>query len=52
MRAKPVTQEEACALHLLDLCRAYPADPTARQAAAMLEARGIDAVARAFGRGR
>lgn len=46
MRANPVTQEQACALHLLDLCRAYPDNPSARQGLAMLEAyrlRGIEA---------
>jgi hypothetical protein len=45
MRANPITQEQACALHLLDLCRAYPRDPAAQRATAILDAyrlRGIE----------
>jgi hypothetical protein len=40
-RRAAVTHEQACALHLLDLCRAYPRDPAAPPATAMLEAHRI-----------
>lgn len=45
-RRATVTQEQACALHLYDLARVYPRDPSAPPALAMLEAyriRGAEA---------
>jgi hypothetical protein len=44
------TREQRCALHLLDLCRAYPCDPARPQALALLEpyrAQGAEARKRA-----
>jgi hypothetical protein len=45
-RRAAATQEQACALHLLDLVRVYPRNPAAAPALAMLEAyriRGAEA---------